>query len=87
MGAATLEASLPPHAAIRHRCHRSLLQVIEPGFVATDMVVHNPHLLPERMIRPEDVAEAALLPLRLGPNATPLEVTLKVTQSPYKTNA
>lgn len=63
------------------------LQVIEPGFVATEMVVHNERLLPERMIRPEDVAEAALLPLRLGPNAVPLELVLKVTQSPYKATA
>lgn len=62
-------------------------QVIEPGFVSTDMVARNPHLLPDKMIRPEDVAEAALLPLHLGPSAAPVEVTLKCVLSPYKTKA
>lgn len=60
------------------------MQVIEPGFVATDMVVHNERLVPDKMIKPEDVAEAALLPLHLGPNATPLELMLKCVLRPYK---
>lgn len=51
------------------------------------MVAHNPGLLPDKMIRPEDVAEAALLPLHLGPSAVPVEVTLKCVPSPYKTKA
>lgn len=67
--------------------HPSALQVIEPGFVATDMVVHNERLIPDRIIKPEDVAEAALLPLHLSPNAVPLEMTLKCVLSPYKSRA
>ncbi len=60
------------------------MQVIEPGFVATDMVIHKERLAPDRMIKPEDVAEAALLPLHLGPTATPVELTLKCVLRPYK---
>ncbi|KAI7840700.1 hypothetical protein COHA_005622 [Chlorella ohadii] len=66
------------------RKHGINTMVIEPGFVATDMVVHNERLVPDKMIKPEDVAEAALLPLHLGPNATPLELTLKCVLRPYK---
>lgn len=35
-------------------------------------------LIAERMIQPSDIAEAALLPLRLSPDAVPLEVVMKV---------
>jgi len=58
--------------------------VIEPGFVATDMVLHRGDLIPEHCIQPGDIAEAALLPLRMGANAVPLEVVMKVVLSPYK---
>lgn len=36
------------------------------------------------MIQPEDVAQAALLPLRLGPNAAPAELVLNRLQTPYQ---
>lgn len=39
---------------------------------------------PELMITPEDVAQAALLPFRLSPNADPVEVVLNKMQSPYE---
>jgi len=39
---------------------------------------------PELMIQPEDVAEAVLLALRLGPQAVPSEVVLNRLQTPYE---
>ncbi|KAL4458634.1 hypothetical protein ABPG75_013499 [Micractinium tetrahymenae] len=59
------------------RRHGIRTMVIEPGFVATDMVLHLGKLLPELCIQPSDIAEAALLPLRLGSNAVPLELVMK----------
>lgn len=41
-------------------------------------VLHNDKLIPERCIQPSDIAEAALLPLRLSPDAVPLELVMKV---------
>ena len=70
-----LPSALPPAAPV---------QVIEPGFVATEMVAGNARLLPDKMIKAEDVAEAALLPLVLGPRAAPVELVMKVLPSPYK---
>lgn len=52
--------------------------VIEPGYVNTPMVKDVPgdHTL---FIQPEDVAEAAMLPFRLG-DATPVEVVLRMVR-------
>ena len=53
--------------------HAIRTMVIEPGYVATDMVLAGGGgaLIAERMIQPADVAEAALLPARLSPAAVP----------------
>lgn len=58
--------------------------LISPAFVATDMVVHQPNVIPENMIKPEDVAEAALLPLRTSSACVPQEITLRLTLSAYQ---
>jgi hypothetical protein len=60
--------------------------VIEPGYVATDMVLAGGGgaLIAERMIQPADVAEAALLPARLSPAAVPVELVMRVVMMPYK---
>ena len=42
------------------------------------------NLIPERCIQPQDIAEAAMLPLRMSANAVPLELVMKVVLSPYK---
>lgn len=63
-------------------CHETLkdhnvkVSVIEPGFVDTPMVagVEADH---ELFIKPQDVAEAALLPFRMG-NAVSQEVVLRL---------
>ena len=39
---------------------------------------------PSQMIQPGDVAEAALLALRLGPAAAPAELVLNRLQTPYQ---
>jgi len=58
--------------------------VIEPGFVATEGVLQLGCFDPELLMQPADVAEALLLPLRMGPNAVPLEVAMEVVRSPEK---
>lgn len=66
------------------RCHGIKTLVLEPGFVATDMTVHQEGVLPERMIQPQDMALAALLPFRMSAAAQPLEVVLKLAKGAYK---
>lgn len=65
--------------------HSITTMVIEPGFVATDIVLHRGDLDPQRCIQPADVAQAALpvLPVRLSPGAVPLELVMRVVLSPY----
>ena len=58
--------------------------VIEPGFVATDMTVHQKGVIPDLMIQQEDMAAAALLPFKMSAQGLPLEVVLKLAKSAYK---
>ncbi|GAB4823798.1 hypothetical protein N2152v2_010844 [Parachlorella kessleri] len=66
------------------RKHGIKTMVIEPGFVATDMTVHQEGVNPDLMIRQEDMAAAALLPFKMSATGLPLEVVLKLAKSPYK---
>jgi len=58
--------------------------VILPGFVDTPLIPETRHLDRNKMIRPEDVAEAVLYVLRSGPACCPVEITLRPQRSPYK---
>jgi NAD(P)-dependent dehydrogenase (short-subunit alcohol dehydrogenase family) len=66
------------------RRHNIKTMVIEPGFVATDMTVRQEGVVPERMIRPEDVASAALLPFEMKGEGVPVEVVLKLALSAHE---
>lgn len=59
-----------------------LVSVLEPGYVDTPMVKDHPldHSL---FIKPEDLAEAALLPFLLK-SATPLEIVMKLVKPAQK---
>jgi NAD(P)-dependent dehydrogenase (short-subunit alcohol dehydrogenase family) len=58
--------------------------LINPAFVNTGLVNHNPNLIPERMIQPEDVAEVCMLPFRMSSGCVPSEVTLRLTLAAFK---
>eukprot|EP00123_Amoebidium_parasiticum_P012143 comp21151_c0_seq1/m.28630 comp21151_c0_seq1/g.28630 ORF comp21151_c0_seq1/g.28630 comp21151_c0_seq1/m.28630 type:complete len:242 (-) comp21151_c0_seq1:510-1235(-) len=57
--------------------------LINPAFVNTDMVSGNPNTIPERMLQPSDVAEAAMLALKTTSACVPQEITLRLTLSAY----
>lgn len=62
--------------------------LIEPAHVATDMASAQggnryEAVKPELMIQPADIAEAALLAFRLGPQATPAEIVVNKLRTPY----
>ena len=47
---------------------------LAPAFVATPMTAAIPHLKPEELIEPQDLAEAVRFLTRLGPNAVVPEI-------------
>lgn len=59
------------------------VMLINPAFVNTPMVCDRPGVIPENMIQPKDVAEVALLPLRLSATCVPTEITLRLAQRGY----
>lgn len=54
-----------------------------PGFVNTDMVA-SAGLDAQRMIQPEDIAEAVLFVLRFPDTACPVEIVVRPQRSPYR---
>eukprot|EP00916_Digyalum_oweni_P024821 GHVL01041000.1.p1 GENE.GHVL01041000.1~~GHVL01041000.1.p1 ORF type:complete len:241 (+),score=35.63 GHVL01041000.1:28-750(+) len=66
------------------RLHNIKVLLINPAFVATDMVIHRPNLVPENMIQADDVAQVACLPFTTSKGCCPQEVTLRLTLSAYK---
>lgn len=60
------------------------VMLINPAFVRTSMTERIPGVLAERMLTPDDVAEAALLALQTSSMCCPQEITLRLTRSAYK---
>lgn len=58
--------------------------VILPGFVDTPMIPPVKHLDREKMIRPEDIAEAVLFVLRASDTCCPVEITVRPQRTPYR---
>eukprot|EP00457_Paulinella_chromatophora_P011381 gb/GEZN01011517.1/.p1 GENE.gb/GEZN01011517.1/~~gb/GEZN01011517.1/.p1 ORF type:complete len:260 (-),score=40.32 gb/GEZN01011517.1/:235-1014(-) len=58
--------------------------LINPAFINTPMVAGQPNVLPQRMLQPTDVAQAALLPLITNSSCVPREITLHLTLSAYQ---
>eukprot|EP00210_Caulerpa_lentillifera_P009217 g8787.t1 len=54
--------------------------LISPGMVRTDFIPARANAIPERMIEPEDIAEAAMLPFKLSSKCVPSELTLRLTK-------
>lgn len=57
--------------------------LINPGYVNTEMTSQIKGVDFEKMIRPEDVAEAAMLAVRTSPMCCPTEITLRLTRPAY----
>ena len=55
---------------------------INPGYVNTPMV-DNPDMKRERMLQPEDIAEAVMLVFRTSDACVPQEITLRLSLSPF----
>ena len=58
--------------------------VILPGFVDTPLIPPTRQLDRNKMIRPEDVAQAVLFVLTSSPAACPVEITLRPQKTPYR---
>jgi short-subunit dehydrogenase len=58
--------------------------IINPGLVATDMTRTSAGAREDRMIRPDDVAGAALLAVTTSPMCCPEEITLRLTRHAYE---
>lgn len=56
---------------------------ILPGFVDTPLIPATAKLDRNKMIRPEDVAEAVLFVLKSSPACCPVEITIRPQKSPY----
>ncbi|KAL4427321.1 hypothetical protein ABPG77_003230 [Micractinium sp. CCAP 211/92] len=71
------------------RSHGIKVCLVEPAHVATDMALHQEgsryeKVMPKLMIQLGDLVEAALLPLRMSPQATPAEIILNRQRTPYE---
>ena len=53
---------------------------------AADMTAEMKAFIPERMMLPEDIAEAAMLAVRTSQNAVPQEITMRLTKSAMKSS-
>lgn len=60
------------------------VMLINPDCVGTAMLANSPNAICENMIQPKDVAEVALLPLRVSGTCIPTEVTLRLAKSAFK---
>jgi len=67
----------------RMRSHGIKVVLINPAFVDTALVGSVPGVLHGRMLRPEDVASAAMLAVTTSPACCPEEITLRLTRSAY----
>ncbi|NRA63087.1 MAG: SDR family oxidoreductase [Pseudobacteriovorax sp.] len=65
------------------RSHGVKVSAIMPGFVNTEMV-QLPELDRQKMISPEDIAEAVSYVLRSSPRVCPTEIKLMPQMSPYR---
>lgn len=59
--------------------HNVGVTTIYPGYVASEMTTDAP-VSQDKMIRPEDIAQAALLPFRMSPNACPTDIVVRPAQ-------
>jgi short-subunit dehydrogenase len=66
------------------RPHDIKVVLICPGFVDTDLIGVNPGLIRENMIKPSDIAEAAMLAVRCSPAAVPEQIVMRVCATPYR---
>mmetsp|Transcript_91191 Transcript_91191/g.266948 ORF Transcript_91191/g.266948 Transcript_91191/m.266948 type:complete len:242 (-) Transcript_91191:44-769(-) len=72
--------------SIYHSLRNSNVKVclVSPAFVNTPLVAHHENVIPERMIQPNDLAEVCLLPFRMSAACVPVEVTLRLTRSAFR---
>lgn len=61
---------------LRH--HDVKVVLINPGATATEMT--KGRVDPSKTLTPEDIAQAAMLPLTLAPQSVPMEITLNTTE-------
>ncbi len=73
--------SLSCYERLRHDNIKVCL--INPPFVRTAMTEGISGVIPERMLTPEDVAEAAMLAVRTSAMCCPQEITLRLTRTAY----
>ncbi|EIE21852.1 NAD(P)-binding protein [Coccomyxa subellipsoidea C-169] len=59
--------------------HNVRVITIYPGYVASEMTADAP-VSQDKMIRPEDIAQAALLPFRMSPYACPTDIVVRPAQ-------
>jgi short-subunit dehydrogenase len=59
------------------RCHNIKVVLICPSIVNTTLVNHSSDFIPEKMIQPEDVAEAAMFAVRCSPSCVPEVIVLR----------
>lgn len=67
------------------REHGTKVCTIHPGYVNTSMA-RSDRLDPEKMIQPEDIAQAILFVLGMPSTACPTEITIRPQYSPYRTS-
>lgn len=58
--------------------------LINPAFVDTPLTAGVQGAKRERMLQPEDIAEAAMLAIRTSPSCCPEEITLRLTKRPVE---
>lgn len=66
------------------REHGIKVAVILPGFVDTPLIPQTRRLDRDKMIRPDDIAQAVLFVLTSSPNCCPVEITVRPQRTPYK---
>jgi 3-oxoacyl-[acyl-carrier protein] reductase len=59
------------------------VSVIHPGFVDTPLIPPNPRLNRNKMIRPDDIAEAVLYVLRSSAACCPVEIVVRPQKTPF----